>query len=406
MSNILNIGKKYLRHFVNNNGVRWVLLQGGRRSGKSFAIHKWLHFLASGKPITVGVVTATFPALQLAISDFQRATNLTVSGNVLFGYSCQLPNGSVFLFRSFETPQKAQGSTFTILYLEECLNIDEDVVSVLAMSVEKQIYAAFNPTRKSYISKYEKSDKSNLLITTFKDNPYLTDEQREEFEAIKERALRPNASVLDQFNYSTYYLGEYGSMSGKVFPVVYTCSDDDFDSVPSPILTGIDFGFVLNGDPTAICDIKIHKGRLYCKERLYSNTLVNNKDLALEMSRLGYDVYSNIVGDYGGIGASRIRALVSADNGSWDDPKISAGFTITNAVKGKIIDGLNRMAQYEIWVTESSQNLRDELDNLELTPSQTVKNGCADHLCDCVRYATRSYYLFFEDSEKGADVGD
>ena len=396
MGNTLGIGKVYLKHFVKNCDSRWVLLQGGRRSGKSFSMYKWLHFLASGKPITVGVVTATFPALQLAISDFQRATGLVVSGNVLFGYSCQLTNGSKFLFRSFDTPQKCQGSTFTILYLEEALNIDEDVVSVLAMSVERQIFAAYNPTRKSYISKYEKPDKSNLLITTFKDNPHLSEEQIAEFEMIRERALRPTASILDEFNYQTYYLGNYGSMSGKVFPMVYTCSDDDFDNVPAPILTGLDFGFVVNGDPTAICDIKIHDGKLYCKERLYSKTLVNNKDLALEMSRMGYDVYSNIVGDYGGSGASRIRALVSAENGTWDEPQISSGFTITNAVKGKVIDGLNRMAQYEIWVTESSENLRMELDGLEITPAQGVKNGCADHLIDCVRYCCRSYNLFFE----------
>lgn len=390
------ISKKYLRFFVDNIDSRWVLLQGGRRSGKSFSAYKWLHILLSGKPKVCGVIAASFPALQLAMQDFTKATGLAVQGSALYGYSSVLSNGSMFVFKSYDEPTKAQGSTYDIVYLEEALNIQEEVITTLSMSVTGQIYAAFNPTRSGWISKYDNGH--NLLTTTFKDNDYLSAEQIEEFERIKERAMKPSASILDVYNYKVYYCGEFGDMAGKVFKIVYTCTDDEYDSIPASELFGLDFGFTQSeqSDATAMVGIKIHENRLYCKEYIYSNQLANNRDLALRMAELGLDVYTPIIADYGGMGATRIRALVSAENGSWTEPSISSGFSIQNALKGRVIDGLNRMSQYDIYVTESSANLRREFDGYELNAEGKPKSGCPDHALDAVRYATNSYAVNFE----------
>lgn len=410
MANTLGIGKKYLRFFVENIESRWVMLQGGRRSGKSFAIHKWLVFLASGKPRTVGIVAASFPALQLAISDFQRATGLAVTGNAVFGYTAAMANGSRFLFRSFDIPEKCQGSTFDILYLEEVLNIPQQVVSVLSMSVAGQIYCAYNPTKSSFLDSHILPDGSNLLVTTFRDNPWLTPEQCEEFENIKRKAMLPTASLLDVYNYKVYYLGEFGSLAGKVFKFVNTCTDADYDAVPAPELLGLDFGFSASeqSDATALCGCKLWKGRAYFRQYIYSTQLASNKDLALKMADLGIDVYTPIVADYGGMGASRIRALVSADNGTWTEQGISSGFSVQNAQKGRILDGLNRMNQYELFVTESSPNLRSEMDGYELSAAGEPRSGSVDHAIDCCRYALCSYYLNFDywaDGEEEEDGG-
>ena len=392
------ITRVYLKHFVNNVSSRWVLLQGGRRSGKSFSIHKWLHILASGKPKTVGMVAASFPALQLLISDFQRATGLAVSGNTIFGFSTMLSNGSKFIFRSFDTPEKCQGSTFDILYLEEALNIPEQVVSVLSMSVSEQIYAAYNPTKSSYLDKYLAKDKSNLLVTTFKDNPYLTPEQCEEFEHIKRKALSPAASLLDVYNYKVYYLGEFGEMSGKVFKLIYNITDEEYSDIPAPELYALDFGFTQSeqSDATAMIGCKLLDNKAYFKEYIYSTQLANNKDLALRMAELGLDVYSPIVGDYGGMGATRIRALVTAGDYTWTEPQISSGFSVQNAVKLRVIEGLSKMNQYEMHVTDSSVNLRNEFDKYELNAEGKPKSGCPDHALDACRYAVCAYHNNFE----------
>jgi len=392
------ISKKYLRHFVDNINSRWVLLQGGRRSGKSFSVYKWLHILLSGQPKVCGIIAASFPALQLAMNDFRRATGLEISGSTIYGFASHLSNGSKFIFKSYDEPTKAQGSTYDVVYLEEVLNFDEQVVSVLSLSVSGQIYASYNPTRASFVDKYINKDKSNLLCTTFKDNPYLTPEQIEEFEHLKRKALSPTASVLDTYNYTVYYKGEFGSMSGKVFKLVYNCSDREYDDIQAPELYSIDFGFTQSeqSDATALVGCKLFEGKAYFKEYIYSTQLANNKALAMRMAELGIDVYSPIVADYGGMGASRIRALVTAENCSWTEPEISSGFTVQNAVKQKVIDGLNKMLQYEIHVTESSWNLRNEFDNYELNAEGKPKSGCPDHALDACRYAVNSYALNFE----------
>lgn len=394
----LGIGKKYLRFFVDNNDERWVILQGGRRSGKSFAIHKWLWFKASGTPKTIGIIAASFPALQLAINDFQRATGLVVSGNAILGYSCILSNGSRILFRSFDDPTKVQGSTFDIVYLEEALNIPQQVVSVLSMSVTEQLYAAYNPTKTSYLDTYIAKDKHNYLKTTFKDNEHLTESQIQEFEVIKEKALKPTASLLDRYNYQVYYLGNFGSMSGKVFKLIYNITDAEYSEIPAPELFGLDFGFTQSeqSDATALVGCKIFENNAYYKQYIYSTQMASNKELAMRMAELGIDCYTPIVADYGGMGASRIRELVTAGNYSWTEPEICNGFSIQNALKGRVIDGLNRMNQFDkIFVTESSENMRYEFDNYELNAEGKPKGSVSDHSIDACRYATNSYYNNF-----------
>lgn len=393
MGNTLGISRVYLKHFVKCIDSRWVLVQGGRRSGKSFAVYKWLVFLASGKPKTTMVVAATFPALQLAISDFQRATGLVVQGNAVFGYSVTMGNGSRFLFRSFDVPEKAQGTSCDTLYLEETLNIPEQVVKVLAMSVTGQIYCCYNPSRKSYLDDYVKPDGSNRIVTTFKDNPWLTDEQREEFETMKRRALSPSAGILDIYNYRVYYCGEFSSMSGRVFKQVFNCTDEEYTKVPAVEVFSLDFGFTASeqSDATALVGVKIHEGKLYAKEYLYGTDLTDNKTLALRMAKIGLDENSYIFADTGGLGRTRLRALITADDYSWTEPEIRNGFNICAVVKGKILDGLNQLNQYEIYVTDTSCNLRREMDNYELTNEGKPKSGCADHALDCVRYSCVSY---------------
>lgn len=399
MGSTLGISKIYLKHFVKNHQSRWVILQGSRRSGKSFAVLRWLWFLASGQPKTVGVVCASFPALQNCISDFQRATGLQVTGSAVYGYSCQLTNGSNFLFRSFDEPTKAQGTTFNIVYFEEVLNIPEEIVRVISMSVTDQIFAAYNPTKSSFLDAYILPDKSNYLKTTYRDNPWLTPEQVQEFEDIKKRALLPTASLFDIYAAKVYCEGDFASMSGRVFKLIYTCTDDEYKAVPAPELFSIDFGFTENeqSDATAMVGCKIHNGCVYYKEYIYSTQLASNKALALKLAELGLDVYSPIVADYGGMGASRIRALVTAEDYSWTEPQICNGFSVQNCQKKKVLDGLQKMNQFEkIYVTENSYNLRKEMDTYELNHEGKPVRGCADHAIDAARYATNSYHLNFD----------
>lgn len=387
----LGISKKYLKFFIKNIDSRYVVVQGSRRSAKSFSIYKFLYFISSGaEREVVLVVCDSYPALQNSIQDFQIACNATVENNQILGYHYRLPNGSLFQFKSFDEFQKAQGTSCSILFCEEALRIKEDIITTLSMSCTKQIYFAYNPTKKSFLDKYINKDKSNFLHTTYLDNKWLTPEQVSEFEGIRDRALSPTSSVLDRYAYKVYVLGEFSSMAGKVFKEIFNCTDGEYDSIRATEIYGMDFGFVDNNDRTVLVGAKIFNNCLYLREYIFSQTLSKDYDLAWEMVDVGITPYDNIFADYGGMGKSRITNLITSNNGEWVESPINKGFNISNAVKGRVIDGIQKMQQFDrIYITETSINMREEFDKYEL--NEDGKEVSKHQNCvDAARYATVS----------------
>lgn len=390
----LTISPTYLKFFLRNLKTRHVLLCGSRRSGKSFSMFKWILLRSLGvDPIHVIVCTASFPATTLAIKDFQDSTGLVVQGSALHGMHVKLPNGSLIQFKSYDIPTKAQGDSCDYLVVEEALNIPEQILNVALLGVRKQAYFVFNPTRSGVIDKYILDDKSNFLKTTFKDNPYLPQSQIDEFELMKTKALSPTASVIDQYNYKVYYLGEFSSMAGKVFTQVYTCTDAEYDSIPAGELKAMDFGFVDSKDSTCLVGVKLYNNCLYAKQYFYSNQLSNNKELAFTLYNYHVSPQETIVADYGGLGLEKIKALASANYGEWTEPEIYQGFNIVSTKKMRIVDSLNKILNFDkIIVTDTSTVLRSEMDRYELN-ADGKEVSKHENAISAMRYAVISYNL-------------
>ncbi len=375
MGKTLDINPVYARFFIENMEERYIILQGGRRSGKSISVYQWVTLVLLSERKECVVLTASYPASTNAIKDFTMATGLPVSGNSIYGNCHIFENGSVISFKSFDEPQKAQGTMANIAIVEEALNIDEQVFTVFSMSVTDQIYFLYNPTKTSWTDKYLKPDKSNYLKTTWKDNPYLKPEQIQEFELIRERAERPTATILDIYNKKVYYDGDYSDMAGKVFMEIHTCTDEDFEKIPVIPSYGLDFGFVANRDETAMVAVKIHDNTIYAKELIFSGELTKDEDLHFAMKKAGLTEYDTISADMGGLGKTRILNL--KDTYGWD---------IINARKNKILEDIRRILQFDrIVVTEYSLNLRREMEGYEL--NELGKPNGEDHLIDSLRYA-------------------
>ena len=394
MTNSLGIGDRYLRFFVENINSRYVISIGGRRSGKSFATAKWLRFLASGKPIKVLVIAATFPALQLVIEDFQNATGLAVTGSLIYGYSCQLSNKSMFQFRAFDNPTKAQGTTADIIWCEEFLNIAEDVIRVVTMSCSGQIYFTANPTRKSrLIEDYTNEDGSNYLKTTYKDNPYLTDQQRTEFDNIKLRSQQPNATLYDIFCAKVYCDGEFGDLVGRCFEKLEYCTCNDYLNIPTQEQIFMDLAFG-GADKTAVCGFKMYNNKLYVHTYMYKQGTINAKQLAFDLVGCGFNCYTPIFADYGGVGRQILDCLIIAQQNDevWTEPQICKGFTIANVIKGRVIESImSLMALDGIVIDDSDTNTRMEFENATLDEQQRLK-GENDHTIACARYAINYFH--------------
>lgn len=349
----------------------------------------WLYFISSGfEQLNILVAAASASQLQATIQDAEDCLGMVVTGNKVYGDSWRSPiNGSLWQFKNYDDYTKCVGQKCDYLFLNEAVNLDEKSFGTLVQGVRRQIILNFNPTHSCWVDKYVLPDKSNLLITTWQDNPHLTQTQKEEFENIKIRALSPRATIFDRYAYEVFYKGVFTNMAGKVFQQVFNCTDEEFDKIPVSPSYGMDFGFVENRDMTSLVAVKIYNNCIYAKELIYSNNLVNDRDVAVRLSELGMDCYTTISCDMGGMGATRIHNLRTGGDGKWDDDKnIANGFDCINAIKKKVLDNIQEMLQFDkIYVTESSYNLRTEMDNYEIDPNGKPKN--ADHGIDAMRYA-------------------
>ena len=318
---------------------------------------------------------------------------MKVENSQLVGYHAELPNGSRFVFKSFDDATKCQGVSCTRLYLEEALNIDEQIITTLSMSASKQIYFAYNPTKKSHIDKYINKDRSNWLKTTYLDNKFLPAEQIEEFDNIRRVAESPTATVLQRYAYQVYVLGEFSSMAGKVFMEIWNMTDDEYADIRATECYGLDFGYLDSKDSTCLVGAKIQNNCLYLKEYICSQNLSKDYDLAWAMVDAGITPYDYVFGDWGGLGKTRMNALVSDNNGEWSESPINKGFQISNAAKGNVVEGIQRMQQFDrIYVTESSVHLREEMDRYEL--NEEGKEVSKHQNCvDAARYAANTMTL-------------
>jgi phage terminase large subunit len=386
MTSKVPFSSKYRRFFAANLNERHVFLQGGRRSGKTFATFLFLAILTSfivtsgeAASLTVMVVCNQYSQLQATMIDFEKAIGVPVVGNKTLGDHARTCNGRVlWQFKSFDNPTKVQGTQCDFTFFNEAVNIPEDIARVQMMSTRLQCYYNFNPTRKFWGQSYYNG--TNVFCTTFKDNKHLTDEQRGEFEAIKEKAMKPTARKIDLYQYKVYYLGEFADMVGNVFGQVETCTAADYFQIPAQEFIGMDFGFATDGDPTTVIGVKVHNRRIYVHEYIYQVGLTSNFELVFKLKAAGINGHTPIFADHGGMGRSRMDDLIR-----------NHGMSIYNAQKTTILDGVNMMLTYDgITVTDCSKSTRDEFEGYEFDENQ--KPHGADHAIDAARYAFNQAY--------------
>lgn len=379
------ISDKYFQFFQDTEDERHVILIGGRRSGKTWATIEYLDTLSrlTTEPCKILVVTDEFAPLQRTMEDFKQVTGIAPHGSLVNGYTAETAYNAVWQFAHFHTPEKAQGTQCDFLFVNEAINVQYAVIAALLPAVRVQCFYNANPTRKGWLNDF--ITETNTLCTTFKDNPHLTAEQLEIFEQYRVRGTSPTATALDRRAYDVYYRGVFSNAIGRIFPPTERISVDLYKQIPAQEVLAIDFGFATDGDPTTLVGVKVHNGRIYVHQYIYEQGLTSDIELAQRILSFGIDPHRQILADYGGMGAGRIRTLRTADNGKWTGA-IAGGFNVCNALKTQIMDGLSQIAGFEgVSVTETSIATLNEIDNY--TIDDGGKPTGADHAIDAIRYA-------------------
>ena len=258
---MLTISKTYDEFFRKTKKERLVLLKGGRRSGKTYAL--FFRFLALAENGSGGLflLTApTYPILGKLVADFRDITKKEPRGTKDGGFTAIHFNG-IFRFETFENAQKARGVKCKDLWINEASGFEKEIYDELTFGVERQIFCDYNPNVKFWASNLENDN--NCLTTTFRDNKYLTLEQITHFEEVERKGMNARIGSYEWKLWQNEVLGNYADMGGNVFSNVYEISENEYDSIDTVETLGLDFGDI--NDPNCLVGVKYFNNCMYVR---------------------------------------------------------------------------------------------------------------------------------------------
>lgn len=343
---------------------RWTLLQGGTRSGKSYAcIYFIIDLCKKYEGLEIDIVRDTFTALKSTVwKDFKDVLNeyqIYDPGNHNKTDHIYQLWGNIISYYGADSPDKIHGRSRDILWINEGQQFPEETIDQLSPRTRHRIFCDYNPALEVGHWLDDKIRDFPPLITTYRDNPFLTQSQVSDIESKKGNA----------YWWKVYGTGKRSAPVGVIF------ENWTYGDFPEDVkhIYGQDYGF--STDPTTLVKIAVDqkKRRIYLHEELYKPGMTTN-DIATVNNRVA--------------GSSMIVAD-SAEPRLIEELK-RAGCRMKAAKKGQgsVTGGISSMQDYEIVITKESKNIAQELNNYKWADKKSaVPVDKHNHALDAARYA-------------------
>lgn len=366
---------------LNKSTARVCVLQGGSRSGKSYAVlqHLILKALQATRPLQIMVCRAKLTWLKSTIFlDFQNvAKEMDVWDDNFMNRSemtYQL-NGSTFTFVGLDDTGKLHGRKSDFAFINECSECELSDFDQIEMRCTTRMFIDFNPTGSDQhwiFRKVTTRPDVELFHSTYKDNPFLEPSIVKKIQSYEPNEVNDAAGSSDAYMHAVYALGMPARREGAVYTNWSVCSTFP-DS--ERVFFGLDFGYT--NDPTACVRVCEQGGELYVDLLLYETGLTN-QDIC-----------------------DRLKDLIPRGRPLWCDsaePKSieeihRQGFNSLPVHKGadSIRNGIDILKSYKLNVTERSSHLLTELGNYtwRVDKSGRPLNEPVDrwqHALDALRY--------------------
>lgn len=234
----------YLPYLENQD--RYLVFYGGGSSGKSYFIaQRFIYKLIHPVRCNLLVVRqtgdtnrrSTFPLLKQVISHWNLSQHFKINESDM-RIKCLL-TGNEVAFAGLDDVEKIKSITFengelTDIWVEEATETQEADINQLKVRLrggksKKQIVLSFNPINiQHWIKKHFIDSKlATVCFSTYKDNKFLTDDDRKALEDLK---------YIDEYTYEVYCLGKWGILGKTVFDA--RAIQKRLDEIPKPIKTG------------------------------------------------------------------------------------------------------------------------------------------------------------------------
>jgi phage terminase large subunit len=244
-----------------DNTDRYLAFYGGGSSGKSYFIgQRWIYRQIHPERHNLLVVRqtgdtnrkSTFPLLKQVISNWNLSQHFKINESDM-RIKCLL-TGNEIAFAGLDDVEKIKSITFengelTEIWCEEATEMQEADINQLKVRLrggksKKQMVLSFNPVNIQHWIKrhFIDSGLATVCFSTYKDNKFLTDDDRKALEDLK---------LTDEYTYNVYCLGKWGILGKTVFDA--RAIQARLDELQKPYKTGY---FKYNYDGLKITDIE------------------------------------------------------------------------------------------------------------------------------------------------------
>lgn len=240
---------------------RYLVFYGGGSSGKSYFIAQMLIYRAI-KPDRFNLLVvrqtgdtnrrSTFPLFKQVISNWNLSKYFKINESDM-RIVCKL-TGNEIAFAGLDDVEKIKSITFangelTTEWVEEATETQEADINQLKVRLrggksKKQMILSFNPINiQHWIKKhFIDSGLATVCFSTYKDNKFLTDDDRKALEDLK---------YTDEYTYRVYCLGEWGILGKTVFNAI--AIQNRLREIPKPLKVGY---FIYDYDGLKISNIR------------------------------------------------------------------------------------------------------------------------------------------------------
>lgn len=379
---------------------RYISNKGGTRSTKTYSTLQFLHLLIpkvdKAGDIT-SVVSETIPHLKKgALRDFENIIGHPLKGDPHWNATDMVwtyDNGAKLEFFSCDNASKVHGSQRKRLFVNEANHIAYEIFRQMAVRTSSIIFLDYNPASVCWIQQnIECKDNCILIRSTYKDNPFLSQQQILEIEGNKS----------DKNWWKVYGEGIEGTLDGLIYefeqidhmpprnadkPQAQKTAEELYaDSLQE--IQGIDFGFT--NDPTARVQVYADPKRkqAYIRERCY-RTHMQNKHIIEDLKDDNVGRRVEIFAD-----CAEPKSIADIQD---------AGFNVIACDKDapvksdKLKFQLQWMQGWKFFVTKDSLNLIEELRNYTWAKDKdgNLLNQPIDkfnHILDALRYGLWTKY--------------
>lgn len=355
--------------FLLDYSKRYEVYYGGAGSGKSVFVAQKLIYKALREKRKILVLrkvgrtvkNSTFQLLVDTLIDWKIIDKCKINRT---DFSIELPNGSLFLCTGLDDSEKIKSITgLTDAWLEEATEFIQDDFNQIdlrirhATAANQQIILSFNPV-----------SKTNWCYQLFFKERFDSIQEKEEVEEFRAGVQIHHTNYLDNrflpqsyidsllllkgtnpAYYKIYALGEFGSLDKLIFSN-WRVAAFNHEEIKGELMIGLDFGFV--NDPTALIASLLDEKekKIYILKEKFEKGLLNN-EIAEMISSLGF-AKSTIIAD-------------AAEQKSIEEIKRAGIMRIKAAVKGQgsILQGIQKLQQYEIVIHPDCKNLIEEFRN-------------------------------------------